>query len=72
MPMFKKNLSNVAAENSLQPTVSYLLTVASTHFIEGKMPQKHPAKKLKGTHGAQKLFKMVSKAARKLKNGKKE
>ena len=67
----KKTCHRVAAENSLQSTMSYLLTIASTHFIEGEMPHDHPANKLRGTRGSKKLFSMVSKAFENMSDGKK-
>ena len=51
--------------------MSYLLTIASTHFIEGEMPHDHPANKLRGTHGSKMLFSMVSKAFENMSDGKK-
>ena len=51
----------VAAENSLRSTVTYLITIAATHFIQGDIPKDHPARKLRGSNGARKMRKLMKK-----------
>ena len=58
----KKTVLRIAAENSLRSTVSYLMTIAATHFIEGKMPTNHPARTKHGTAGSQKMVNLIKDA----------
>ena len=58
----KKTVLRIAAENSLRSTVSYLMTIAATHFIEGKIPPNHPARTKHGTSGAQKMVELIKDA----------
>ena len=57
-----KDLMRVAAENSLRSTVTYLMTIAATHFIQGNIPKDHQARKLHGSKGARKMRKLMKKA----------
>ena len=57
-----KSILRVAAENSLRSVTTFLMTVAATHFIEGKMPENHPAKKKLGTAGARKFYNKIKEA----------
>jgi hypothetical protein len=42
--------------------MSYLLTIAATHFIDGDAPKGHPSLSCKGTDGSQEFVKMIKNA----------
>ena len=38
----RKTVLRIASENSLISTTSYIMTIAASNFIEGKIPKNHP------------------------------
>ena len=61
----RKTVLRTASENSLRSTTSYLMTIESSNFIEGKIPKYHLANTKLGTYGPQKLVGMMQCAFRK-------
>ena len=57
-----KTVLSIASENSLRSTTSYLMTVAASNFVEGKIPQDHSANIKLGTDVSQKLVGMIQDA----------
>ena len=56
---FRKTVLRIDSENSLRFTKSYLMTISSSNFIKGKIPQYHPANTKLGTYVSQKLVGMM-------------
>ena len=53
----RKTVLCIASQNYLISTTSYLITIADSNLIKGKIPQDHPANT--GTYGSQKLVGMM-------------
>ena len=51
----RKNFLRIAADNSLRSGKSYIMTIASSNFIEGTIPQDHPENIKLGTDVYQEL-----------------
>ena len=45
----RKTILRIASENSLMSTTSYLMTIAASNYIEGKIPKHHSANTKLGT-----------------------
>ena len=55
----RKTILNIASENSIRSTTSYLVTIVASNVIEGKIPPDHPSNTKLGTDGHQKLVGML-------------
>ena len=55
----RKTVIFIDSENSLRSTTRYLMTIAASNLIGGKIPQYHPANTKLGTYGSQKLVGMM-------------
>ena len=62
MKVSRKSFLCIASENYLRSTTSYLMAISASNFIEGKIPQDHPANTKLGTDGSQKLVGMMQDA----------
>ena len=51
----RETVLRVPSDNSRRYTTNYIMTIAASNFIEGKIPQDHPANTKLGTYGSQKL-----------------
>ena len=58
----RKTVLCIASDNSLVYTTSCLLTIESSNFIQGKIPQNHPENTKLGTDGSRKLVGMMQDA----------
>ena len=55
----RKTVLLIVSENSLRYTTCYLMTISASNFIEGEIPQDHPANTKLGIDGSQKLVGMM-------------
>eukprot|EP00957_Ditylum_brightwellii_P020123 1517946-Ditylum_brightwellii.AAC.1 len=55
----RAKIANKTTMHVASATASYLFTIASTHFVEGRVPSNHPAKNRFGTEGSEKLVKLI-------------
>ena len=55
----RKTVLRIASENSLRSTTTYIMTIAASNFVEGKIPQDHPENTKLGTEGSRKLVGMM-------------
>ena len=55
----RKNVLRIDSDNPPRSTKSYLMTIAASNFIEGKIPQDHPVNTKLGTDGSRKLVGMM-------------
>ena len=58
----RRTVLRIVSDHFLKYTTSYIITISVSNFIEGKIPQDHPANTKLGTDGSQKLVGMVQDA----------